>query len=224
MKKLSIISILIGGVFLLAFGQNKKDSQLQQSPNKNGMMGNSPIGKFEMKYTLSNANRNFISQDSKGFQSIPDNRLMAMKQQKRFSYLTTDDSIQSLVNHPAFMGFVQHLLPRNTDMNRTDIKLAHVKVLMPYHSHVNSATVVNALNYMIDEVADGKIIFYDFYTDSQKQEDPDTKTTGLFLSGENRELPSQSFAPEEDLPMSAPCMKGFPMPWNSAKKDTMPLC
>jgi acetyl esterase/lipase len=34
---------------------------------------------------------------------------------------------------------------------------------------------------MIDEIKDGKTIFYDFYTEQQKQEDPTKESTGLFF-------------------------------------------
>jgi acetyl esterase/lipase len=52
---------------------------------------------------------------------------------------------------------------------------------MPYHSHVVPDTVVAALNHMIDEVKDGKTIFYDLYTEQQKREDPSKEHTGLFF-------------------------------------------
>jgi len=32
--------------------------------------------------------------------------------------------------------------------------------------------VVSALNHLIDEVNNGKTIFYDFYTESEKQAEP----------------------------------------------------
>ncbi len=38
-----------------------------------------------------------------------------------------------------------------------------------------------ALNHMIDEVKDGKTIFYDFYTEQQKREDPSKEAHGTLL-------------------------------------------
>lgn len=45
------------------------------------------------------------------------------------------------------------------------------------YNNVDSDAVVN----MINLVSDGKNIFYDFYTDQKKQEDPTKETTGLFF-------------------------------------------
>ena len=39
-------------------------------------------------------------------------------------------------------------------------------------------TVVGAINHMIDEINGGKTIFYDFYTEQEKLEDPTKESTG----------------------------------------------
>jgi hypothetical protein len=46
---------------------------------------------------------------------------------------------------------------------------------------VDPDIVVGAVNHMIDEINDGKTIFYDFYTDEQKHQDPNKGNTGLFF-------------------------------------------
>jgi hypothetical protein len=65
---------------------------------------------------------------------------------------------------------------------------------------VDPDIVVSAINHMIDEINDGKTIFYDFYTEQQKQKDPTKEPTGLFFFRGVR---------EEALPMLVPFMKVF---------------
>jgi len=50
---------------------------------------------------------------------------------------------------------------------------------------------VGAVNHMIDEVNDGKTIFYNFYDDAQKQQEPGKSYTGLFFFRGN---PGATFA------------------------------
>jgi hypothetical protein len=68
------------------------------------------------------------------------------------------------VNHPAFVGFGKYILPRDDNTYYYDTPLNNVRLLLPYHSHVDPDIVVGAINHMIDEINDGKTIFYDFYT------------------------------------------------------------
>jgi acetyl esterase/lipase len=85
------------------------------------------------------------------------------------------------VNHPAFKGFGQYLLPWDNGTNYYNTPLNNVSSLLPYHNHVDPNIVVGAINHMIDEINDGKTIFYDFYTEQQKQENPTKESTGLFF-------------------------------------------
>ena len=87
-----------------------------------------------------------------------------------FAHITTSDSVRHIVNHPAFKGFGQYLLPRDDGTNYDNTPLNHISSLLPYHNHVDPKIVVGAVNHMIDEINNGKTIFYDFYTDQQKQE------------------------------------------------------
>ena len=112
---------------------------------------------------------------------IPDSKTTALKEHGSFDHLTTHDSVRDIVNHPAFKGFSRLILPRDNNAYHDDTPLSNVRSLMPYHSHVDSDVVVAALNRMIDEVRDGKKIFFDLYTEQQKRVDPSKKFTGLFF-------------------------------------------
>lgn len=115
-----------------------------------------------------------------------------MEAQTKNEYLTTNHFVRDVVNHPAFKGFGELMLPWDDNSRYYNTPLNQVGSLMPYHGSVNADVVVRALDYLIDEKGAGKTIFYDFYTERQKQEDPTKKYTGLFFyrgkpgSGTNR--------------------------------------
>src|SRR5687767_15423609 len=96
-------------------------------------------------------------------------------------HLTADHTIPNLLNHPAFAGFGPLLLPWNDRTYDDGLRLRDVGSLLPYHSHVDAGTVVGALNHMIDDVNDGKTVFYDFYTEEEKKAQPTKSHTGLFF-------------------------------------------
>lgn len=112
------------------------------------------------------------------------------------THLKTSNTIGDLFSHPAFKDFARHMLPQERDISAKSVKLDNTGFLMPYHSNVNGDTVVAALNHMIDDAGSGETIFYNFYTDSQKREDPSKNATGLFFfRGKTQNSPDKSPAP-----------------------------
>ena len=74
-------------------------------------------------------------------------------------HLETSSTIRDVVDHPAFQGFGQFILPLDRGSYDKDMPLENVASLLPYHSNVYPDAVVNAINYMIDEVGSGETIF-----------------------------------------------------------------
>lgn len=97
------------------------------------------------------------------------------------THLRTTDTVQDLLNHPAFAGFARLLLPWDDRAYDGALPLRDIATLLPYHSHVDPASVVGALNAMIDDVQGGSPVFHDIYTTQQKAEDPEKAKTGLFF-------------------------------------------
>jgi hypothetical protein len=52
------------------------------------------------------------------------------------SHLTTENFVRDIVNHPAFNGFGELLLPRDNNSGSYNTPLRNIGSLMPYHSHV----------------------------------------------------------------------------------------
>lgn len=97
------------------------------------------------------------------------------------SHINADMTIGQLLNHPAFMGFGRHLLPRESDATQPEIRLRDIQALLPYHSAVDIPTVVASLNHMIDNAIRGHSIFYPFYSEQERQVDRSKSPTGLFF-------------------------------------------
>lgn len=117
--------------------------------------------------------------------------------QINYPHLTTDSTIGDLLNHPAFQGFAEQILPWDGRSYDEDMRLSNMASLMPYHSHVNPQNSVDALNRLIDDVSDGKQVFYDIYTEEEKAADPSKENTGLFF-----------FRGEEGAPFAVQCAGG----------------
>lgn len=98
-----------------------------------------------------------------------------------WEHVTPEDSLQSVINHPAFGDFGEKLLPWVGERNNIEIPLGQASSLMPYHSNVNPGDMAAALNTMIDDAAAGQTIYYNYYSEEELQADPGKQATGMFF-------------------------------------------
>jgi acetyl esterase/lipase len=143
---------------------------------------------------------------------------IAKTKKGRYAYVNANDSVLHLMNHPAFEGFGRYLLPWDDGTSYYNTTLNDVSSLLPYHNHVDSNIVVGAINHMIDEINDGKPIFYDFYTEQQKQENPTKESTGLFFFRGNPGAPFAVVCPGGGFAYVASLHEGFPYALELSKK------
>ena len=135
-----------------------------------------------------------------------------------YAHITTNDSVHHIVNHPAFKGFGQYLLPWDNGTNYNNTPLSNVSSLLPYHNHVDPNIVVGAINHMIDEINDGKTIFYDFYTEQQKREEPTKESTGIFFFKGKPGAPFAILCPGGGFAYAGSLHEGFPLAMELSKK------
>ena len=133
-----------------------------------------------------------------------------MKTQASGKHLTADDTLLDLLNHPAFAGFGPLLLPWDDRGYDNSLRLRNVGSLLPYHSHVDPRTVVSALNHMIDDVNNGKTIFYEFYTEEEKREQRTKSRTGLFFFRGKPGAPFAVISPGGGFSYVGSVHEGFP--------------
>ena len=97
-----------------------------------------------------------------------------------YGHLTTANTVNDVINHEAFTGFGRFILPaeRSYDANMTLLNVAN---MLPYHNYITGERAVETINTMIDYVHEGNKLFYDIYSDAEKQADSRKNNTGLFF-------------------------------------------
>jgi len=135
-----------------------------------------------------------------------------------YRYVSVDSPVLSVINHPAFEGFGQFMLPDRSCQAYEDMRLDRINSLLPYHSHIDTNTTVDVINYMIDEGSEGKKIFYDFYTEDQKKQDPSKEPTGLFFFRGEPGAPFAVISPGGGFSYVGSIHEGFPYAREIAKK------
>jgi acetyl esterase/lipase len=218
MKRLSVLLLLVGLMFSMTACKKDGDSQIRLFSNKDGVAGAPPLENVSAIKATFTIDRDFTAQETEELDMIPYSKTMAFKEHGGYDHITTNDSVRHVVNHPAFKGFSQLILPRENNTYHYYTPLSNVRSLIPYHGHVDPDIVVGALNHMIDEVKDGKTIFYDLYTEQQKREDPSKELTGLFFF---RGAPGAPFAivcPGGGFSYVGSLHEGFPLALEISRK------
>ena len=105
--------------------------------------------------------------------------------------VSIDTRVIEVINYPAFEGFSRFLFPTERGMPRAEMRVDGIGSLLPFHSNINAETTIKVINHMLNEASSGKTIFYDIYTDEEKQSDRTKENTGLFFF---RGEPNASFA------------------------------
>jgi acetyl esterase/lipase len=125
-------------------------------------------------------------------------------------HLGVESTIGDLLCHPAFAGFAHLILPRDDRAYDERMPLTRIGSLLPYHSHVDAETVASALNRMIDEAARGRTVFYRFYSEAERQQEPARGNTGLFFFRGRPGAPFAVVCPGGGFSYVASVHEGFP--------------
>ncbi|MDR3413089.1 MAG: alpha/beta hydrolase [Formivibrio sp.] len=125
-------------------------------------------------------------------------------------HLQTNSQIRDLLNHPAFSGYARLLLPWDDRHYDESMPLSQLGTLLPYHSHVDPEIAVQALNRMVDDASHGNTVFYNFYTETEKQAQPSKINTGLFFFRGKPGAPFAVIAPGGGFSYVASVHEGFP--------------
>jgi acetyl esterase/lipase len=128
----------------------------------------------------------------------------------RGSHLGPQSTIRDILRHPSFAGFSRLLLPWDDRAYDEQMRLTRMGSLLPYHSHVDPETVAGALNRLIDEAALGRTVFYSFYTDAERQQEPARGHTGLFFFRGSPGAPFAVVSPGGGFSYVASVHEGFP--------------
>lgn len=127
------------------------------------------------------------------------------------SLLTLGHRVADMVNHSAFQGFGELLLPWDNNSSYQNTPLRDVGSLMPYHSNIRPDVVLSSVNHMINEVASGKTIFYKFYSNQQLQQNALLEQTGLFFFRGKSGAPFAIVCPGGGFSYVGSLHEGFPL-------------
>jgi acetyl esterase/lipase len=125
-------------------------------------------------------------------------------------HLSVESRISDLENHPAFAGFGRLILPEDDRAYDENMRLRDIGLLLPYHGHVDPAIVVDSLNRMIDDVNDGRRVFYCFYNEGQRRADPSKENTGLYFFRGRLGAPFAVISPGGGFVYVGSLHEGFP--------------
>ncbi|WP_417463289.1 alpha/beta hydrolase [Kordiimonas sp.] len=129
---------------------------------------------------------------------------------RSYGILRADSHIVDILDHPAFAGFARQILPWDDRAYDESMPLSDIGALLPYHTQVRADIAIKALNHMIGEVNAGRTVFYDFYSETQKQADPTKRQTGLFFFRGRPGAPFAVIAPGGGFSYVGSVHEGFP--------------
>ena len=88
--------------------------------------------------------------------------------------------VTDVINDPAFEDYGRLIFPVDRSIDG-GLELQDVGDILIWYNNVNPERTVEIVNYMKNQVTSGEQIFYDIYTDEEKEEDPEKEDTGLFF-------------------------------------------
>lgn len=101
---------------------------------------------------------------------------------------TRESRIEDVQNDPAFDGFGRLLFPTNTYYYSGDTL---EELELTYYSHIDPDETVEIVNTLQNRAEAGQTVFYDIYTEQEKEADPAKRDTGLFYF---KGTPGEKFA------------------------------
>ena len=93
---------------------------------------------------------------------------------------TVKTRIKDIINDPVFDGYGRLIFPVDIQID-DDLTVQDVEDILPWYSEVSPDKTLQILNDMKKRAASGEKIFYDIYSDAEKQADPEKQDTGLFF-------------------------------------------
>lgn len=103
---------------------------------------------------------------------------------------TAQTKVWDVINDPVFEDYGRLIFPADRSVSE-DLTLEEVENILMWYSYVSPDRTVEIANYLKEQAASGKQIFYDIYTDEEKAADPAKEDTGLFFF---RGKPGEKFA------------------------------
>ena len=124
--------------------------------------------------------------------------------------LSSDNTIGDLLQHRALQGFAAHLLPWTGQTYDRTMPLSQLGQLLPYHSEVRTAAVLDGINRIIADSRAGMPVFHRIYSPAERSADPALDAVGLFFVAGTPGAPFAIIAPGGGFAYVGSIHEGFP--------------
>lgn len=125
---------------------------------------------------------NFQNEDQKLGGNLPNGTSgteeMAQAEEGSREVYTENTKISDVIHNPAFEGFGRLIFPVDGGYYSGDT-LGNLR--LTWYSYIDPVKTVEIANYMKEHAEAGETIFYDIYTDEEKEANPKKQDTGLFF-------------------------------------------
>lgn len=91
---------------------------------------------------------------------------------------TADTRVEDVIQDPAFDGYGRLIFPVDSGYWSGDT-LGDLRLV--WYNHIDPEKTVEIANYFKDHAEAGDAVFYDIYTQEEKEADPEKEDTGLFF-------------------------------------------
>ena len=135
---------------------------------------------------------------------------------------TQDTKIDDVINYKNFGSYGRLIFPANIDID-TNAPLKNLDNVLLWYSNVNPKKTVEIVNYFKEKADAGEKIFYDIYTDAEKNQIRAKETPACFSSKASQMKNLQFATWAAAFTTSAQCMTVFLTRWNFQNAATTPL-
>jgi acetyl esterase/lipase len=129
-----------------------------------------------------------------------------------YPHITVTSTMAEIFDNPAFAGFSQYMGPTEDPTALQAMRPAPLEVLLSLANlHAwNPQTLVDGINFVVDQVNAGKQIWYPLYTAKQIAADESKKAAGLWFFPGDPNKPIAVVAPGGGFVSAASIQEGFP--------------
>ena len=101
-------------------------------------------------------------------------------QDKSFADVTSATYVRDVINNPVFGKYGRLIFPVDRPL-RDDLTLKDMDEVLVWYNDINPDKTVEIVNYLGHQAATGTQIFYNIYTEEEREADPWKEDTGLFF-------------------------------------------
>ena len=100
--------------------------------------------------------------------------------EKITEYVNENTLVRDVMNDPILKDYGRLLFPVDQTIS-SNLTLGKVENILTWYHHVDPSATVEIVNTLMTRAAAGETVFYDIYTEEEKQADPEKENTGLFF-------------------------------------------